>query len=424
MNENPEAHCLSVLMKSPEDVYAALAAGLEESHFEDPLCACVFNAICRAAAATKDTGTHAVWMQLANMAGKSTPTIVDLMAIENLHPTSAMRANLVDVVIGNAKRRRLHRELSVAAEISGKTTARSFDELWEQVAPHIEAAQGVTAKGNKRSIADMAASLAAQVENPTERKLIATGWARWDEKATALRAGEMVTIAARPGCGKTALGIQIAVHAAMAGERVVLFSLEMSGEEVVDRIAKHRGGPDALYNRAEYLREIRAAAKLDRLHVYDNAERHTMASIEARSRLHAGQQGSVGLVVIDYLQLIEPADRRAPREQQVAEMSRRCKQLAGILHCPVLVLAQLNREIEKDDRKPRLSDLRESGAIEQDSDRVWFLWQDPKTIIPGAEEAASIEVLLIQSKCRGGPPNVGARMNFNRPVFTFRQITQ
>lgn len=424
MKENAEAHCLSVLMKSPEDVYAALASGLDDSHFDDPKHACVFGAICRAAAATKDTSVHAVWMQLANMAGESTPTLPDLLHLDNLRPTSALRASLVDAVIGNAKRRKLHRELTCAAEISSKETAHSFDEVWEQVAPHIEAAQSVTAKGSRRSISEMAESLARQVEQPESRKTIATGWARWDDKATALKAGEMVTIAARPGCGKTALGIQIAVHAALAGERVVLFSLEMSGEEVVDRIAKHCGGQDVLHNRAAYLGEIRRAAKLDHLHVYDNGERHTMASIEARSRLHAGQAGGVGLVVIDYLQLIEPADRRAPREQQVAEMSRRCKQLAGILRCPVLVLAQLNREIEKDDRKPRLSDLRESGAIEQDSDRVWFLWQDPKTIIPGAEEASAIEVLLIQSKCRGGPPNVGAKMNFNRPIFTFRQIQQ
>lgn len=421
MKEQPEAHCLSALMKSPEDVYAALAAGLEESHFADPLCACVFSAICRAAAASKDTGVHAVWLQLANMAGESTPTLPDLLHIDNLHPTSALRADLVAGVIGNAKRRKLHRELTAAADLASTETAHSFDEVWERVAPHIEAAQSVTARGSRRSIGDMAESLAKQVEKPESRKVISTGWARWDAKATPLKAGEMITVAARPGCGKTALGIQIAVKAATSGERVVLFSLEMSGEEVVDRIAKVRGGNGVLHNRAEYLGEIRRAAKLDRLHIYDNAERHTMASIEARARLHTGMAGGLGLVVIDYLQLIEPADRRAPREQQVAEMSRRCKQLAGILHCPVMVLAQLNREIEKDDRKPRLSDLRESGAIEQDSDRVWFLWQDPKTVISGAEEASSIEVLLLQCKCRGGPPNVGARMQFNRPIFTFNQ---
>lgn len=424
MTEHPEMHCLSVLMKSPEDVYAALSAGLEESHFADPLCACVFSAICRAAAASKDTGVHAVWMQLANMAGESTPTLPDLLHIDNLHPTSALRVDLVAGVIGNAKRRKLHRELTAAAELAASDKAHSFDEVWERVAPHIEAAQSATAKGSRRSIAEMAESLALQVEQPESRKIVATGWPRWDDKATPLRAGEMITVAARPGCGKTALGIQVAAHAADSGERVVLFSLEMSGEEVVDRIAKLRGGADTLHNRSQYLSEIRRAAKLSRLHVYDNGERHTMASIEARARLHAGQPGGVGLVVIDYLQLIEPADRRAPREQQVAEMSRRCKQLAGILRCPVMVLAQLNREIEKDDRKPRLSDLRESGAIEQDSDRVWFLWQDPKTIIPGAEEASAIEVLLLQSKCRGGPPNIGAKMNFNRPIFTFRQIQQ
>ncbi len=420
--DSPEARCLSVLMKSPEDVCAALAAGLEVGHFSDAKYACTFAAVCRAASNHQDVGLHAVLMELEAKPEGANPSLMELMAVEGLHPTSALRVPLVEAVIGNAKKRKLHSELAAACEIAARDTAQPFSEVWELVAPHIEAAQSVTAAAGKRSIGQMAETLAAEVENPQKRRRIATGFSRWDEKATVLRGGEMVTIAARPGCGKTALGLQIAVHAAQAGERTAFFSLEMSGEEVVDRIAKHRGGDGTLTDQAAYLREIRQTGLLDKLLIYDNSERHTMASIEARSRLHAGQPGGLGLVVLDYLQLIDPSDRRIPREQQVAEISRRCKQMAGLLKCPVLVLAQLNREIEKDDRKPRMSDLRESGAIEQDSDRVWFLWQDPKTIIPGAEEAPAIEVLLIQSKCRGGPPNVGARMWFNRPIFTFRQM--
>lgn len=416
MKPTPELHCISALMKAPADVYAAMAAGLDVAHFAEPQSAAIFDALSRAAADLRETGVHAVWLKLADMKGESTPSLPELVEIDNLQPTSAMCATLVQQVIGNARRRRLHRELTQAARLAGDEGAADFEEIWQAVAPHIEAAQSVTANNRTRTLVDMVESLARQLTEPDRRRLLTTGWSRWDTKATPLRSGEMITLAARPGCGKTALGLQLAVRTAEQGQPVVFFSLEMSGEELVDRVAKHRAG------QRPHIDAVREVAKLKTLIVYDNAERHTMASIEARARLQAGAAGGLGLVVIDYLQLIEPSDRRVHREQQVAEISRRCKQLAGILHCPVLVLAQLNREIEKDERKPRLSDLRESGAIEQDSDRVWFIWQDPAKAMPGNDDAPSIEVLLMQLKCRGGPPNVGTRMLFNRPVFTFTQI--
>jgi replicative DNA helicase len=417
MNNTPELHCISALMKAPADVYSALSAGLDVSHFADTHAATIFAAITQAAADTRDTGVHAVWLKLADMKGESTPSLPDLIEIDNLQPTSAMASTLVAQVLGNARRRKLQRELAMAATLAANESAANFEEIWQSVAPHIEAAQSITATGRSRTLAEMAASLEQQLTQPDKRRVISTGWASWDAKATPLRTGEMVTLAARPGCGKTALGLQLAVKAAERGELVVFFSLEMSGEELVDRVAKMRakGRP--------HIESVRDVASLQSLIVYDNTERHTMASIEARARLQCGaSERGLGLVVIDYLQLIDPSDRRVHREQQVAEISRRCKQLAGILHCPVLVLAQLNREIEKDDRRPRLSDLRESGAIEQDSDRVWFIWQDPAKIIPGAIDASSIEVMLMQAKCRGGPPNVATSMIFNRPVFTFNQV--
>lgn len=424
MTEDPEIHCLSALMKSAEGVFRALDMGLESRHFTQPAHITLFDAICRAAADSKDTSAHAVWLQLSDLQGQSTPSLPELLNIENKIPTSAYLRDQVQAVIDIAKRRQLCAELSHASQIAEAATVGTFGELWEQVSPRIEAAQAVTSMQSRRPIADIAASLAHSIEHPENRKTIASPWPRWDQKATPPKAGEMITLAARPGLGKTALALNLTAHAAHhSGETVVIFSLEMSGEELLDRLARLRGGHATLTRQDKHLAAIHACGRLSNLHIYDNTERQTIATIEARCRLHAGIGSGIGLVIIDYLQLIDPTDRRVPREQQVAEISRRIKQLAGVLKCPVIVLAQLNRDIEKDKRRPRLSDLRESGAIEQDSDRVWFLWQDPKTITDGAEEPPAIPILLIQSKCRGGPPNVGTNMLFDRPIFAFNQIT-
>lgn len=420
--ESIEAQCLSALMKSPADAYAAASDGLTPAHFLDNRLRAVFQAILGAAAEAKDTSAYAVAVQLRTSTEGPAVSIADLCAIDNLQPTSASRAALVQAVLDADRRRKLTASLASALD-AAKEERGSFGELWESVAPHVEAAQSVTVASRTRPISEMATSLIQQIEHPDERRVVSSGFVSWDRHATPLRAGEMVTIAARPGCGKTAMGVQIAVNVAASGYRVAFFSLEMSGEELVGRIARLRGGRKTLLDDRAYLDAIREAGKLKTLHVFDNGERHTMASIEARARLLSTISGGLSLVVVDYLQLVDPSDRRMPREQQVAEMSRRLKQLAGSIHCPVIVLAQLNREIEKDTRRPRLSDLRESGAIEQDSDRVWFLWQDPNTVIPGNEEAAAIEVQLIQAKCRGGPPHICTRMRFDRPLFQFAQLT-
>lgn len=404
-------------MKSASDAYAAAAAGLTARHFTEPKHARIFTAIMQAAAEAKDTSTHVVYGYLN---GNDPVAIMDLVAIEGLQPSSSARPKLVKSVLGALKKRTLGESMDRASNAAKSNAAASYEETWEQVAPHIEAAQNTASDSSVRTIADFAADVVHKVRNPDARKIVPTGFASWDRGATPLRAGEMITLAARPGVGKTALAVQIAAHVARKVGPVAFFSLEMSGEELVDRVAKVEGGQDVLVSQNCYITTVELVGKLRALHVYDNADRHSIASIEARSRLLATMPQGLSLIVVDYLQLIEPADRRAPREQQVAEMSRRLKQLAGSLKCPVLVLAQLNRESEKDERKPRLSDLRESGAIEQDSDRVWFIWRDPTTLAKGLEDASTIEVVLIQAKCRGGPPDTGAKLQFNRPLFSFR----
>jgi replicative DNA helicase len=420
-NTDAEARCLSCMMKSAHDTYAAVSSGLTAEHFTGAVHRIVFSAITAAAASVQATDLAAVWAQLQTVDGKSPVSIGDLSTIEAMESTTINRALYVEAVLASSRKRSLMLALA-SASVAAAADASSWSDLWSDVAPHLEKAQATTASTAERKLADICAEVRKQIQSPETRKLLATGFASWDKTAGAFRETELITIAARPGCGKTAIAVQIAHHAAKSGKAVAFFSLEMSGEELVGRVAAMRAGDD-LHDKATLLREIDAIESLKGFHIFDNRDAHGVAGIEARARLLNTVPGGLSLVVVDYLQLVEPADIRAPREQQVAQMSRRFKKLAGVLKCPVMILAQLNRESEKEERRPRLSDLRESGAIEQDSDRVWFLWNDTKNMPKMEEEPSEIDVSLIQAKCRGGRPNVATLLRFNRPCFTFTQIT-
>jgi replicative DNA helicase len=418
VDNTPGLALLSVMMKSAADAYAVVSAGVTESAFESEDERRLFLAILAAAADMKDTGPAAI---LAHAQGSGmSPTW--LIAVEDMQPTASFRTQLTETVLDAQRTRRL-RDAIAGAAIAAKGEESTWEALWSEVAPHIEAAQNSASTNHARSLASFCEEAAEQIEKPETRRITRCGIPAWDDVATPMKAGEMIALAARPGCGKTALAGQMAHAVAKAGGRVAFFSLEMSGGELATRMGLVRSGREGLFDQRNLVRAIRSLAEVKTLHVFDNSQRYTMAAIEARCRLLATQSGGLSLVVVDYLQLVTPSDLRAPREQQVAEMSRRFKELAGSLKCPVMVLAQLNRESEKEERRPRLSDLRESGAIEQDSDRVWFLWRDPKTIQGGVEDEQAIEIITIQAKCRGGPPNVAKAMRFDRPIYTFTPIT-
>jgi replicative DNA helicase len=410
-----ELHALSAMMKSSGDTYAAINDGLLPAYFTDPSARRLFHAIVDAATKGTDTGVQAVWSAMGNDPN-ALPTLI---ALDNMQPTSARRAELVGRVIDAFRCRQLADLMGKAFE-SARTDSDTFAEAWDAVAPHIQAAQQITANNRARPLSEIAESLIEQIEKPDTRKTVPTPWRSWDMDATPIKAGELITIAGRPGTGKTALAVQLADKAQAQGS-VAVFSLEMAGEELIDRMSRQRVAFDRTDGRDAFIRAIRSIGGSKRLHVFDTQNRYAMATIESHSRLLSMAPGGLALIVVDYLQLIDPTDRRAPREQQVAEMSRRFKQLAGALKCPVLLLAQLNRESEKDERRPKLSDLRESGAIEQDSDRVWFLWRDP-SLAPAGQEGPCAEVQLIQAKCRAGPANIAKKFMFNRPAFRFDPI--
>lgn len=244
----------------------------------------------------------------------------------------------------------------------------------------------------------------------TEMAGVPTGFTDLDSLTDGLHPGQMVVIAARPAIGKSTLAVDFARHAAIrVGKRVAIFSLEMSKKDLTKRIISaearvglhhivHRNLTDDDWSRVARVTERMAAAPL---HI--NAKPgQTATSIKARCR-KLQQAGGLDLVVVDYLQLMESAGGRKSdnRQQEVSAMSRAFKLLAKELHVPVVVLSQLNRGPEqRADKKPMMSDLRESGAIEQDADVVILLHREDayEKQSPRAGEAD-----LIVEKNRNGP---------------------
>lgn len=239
-----------------------------------------------------------------------------------------------------------------------------------------------------------------------------TGFTDFDTMTGGLHNGELLILAARPSMGKTALAMNIAENVALQNQQPTLFvSLEMSGIELADRMLcslsrvnghKLRSGT---ISQEDQQRLIQKANEISKSPLYvDDSPSRTVSEIAAAARRIQRRMGGLSLIVIDYLQLIEPDNSRDPRQEQVAKIARRLKGLAREMKVPVLCLSQLNRQAEEGkDHRPRLSHLRESGAIEQDADVVMFVHREEyyHRGEDKAQYAGQAEIII--AKQRNGP---------------------
>ncbi len=255
---------------------------------------------------------------------------------------------------------------------------------------------------------------------------ITTGFSDLDDHTTGFQPTELIILAARPSMGKTALVCNMAEAVARkSGKGVLLFSLEQSNLELAERFlcitARVNGHDLRAGNLSDEQREqlIEASDSLHDLPLFiDDKPGRTMTQVAALAR-RQHRKSPLGLIIIDYLQLIEPEEKSAPREQQIAGISRRLKFLAKELNVPVVALAQLNRGVElREDKRPRLADLRESGAIEQDADMVMFLHR-PDQYDP-EDRPGEAEVII--AKHRSGPTGI-VRLTWRKEFMRFENYS-
>jgi len=246
---------------------------------------------------------------------------------------------------------------------------------------------------------------------------LATGYAGLDNETAGLQASELIILAARPSMGKTALALNIAENVALRQRQpVAVFSLEMSKESLLLRLLASQARVDAHkfrtghMNRDDWAKVTASLAELGEAPIWiDDSASSTVLEMGAKARRLKRDRG-LSLMIVDYLQLVVPthSGRGTNRQEEVSSISRSLKGLAKELKVPIVVLSQLTRAPEREDRKPQLSDLRESGAIEQDADVVLFINRPNfyKTDIP-EEDRAKAELII--AKQRNGPT---ASLNF------------
>jgi replicative DNA helicase len=255
-----------------------------------------------------------------------------------------------------------------------------------------------------------------------------TGFDRLDKMTAGMHPGDLIIIAGRPGMGKTSFALNIAINACrMRKSPIVVFSLEMPKEQLANRLLCSEARVDAGKLRTGYLgrddwpKLTQAAGNLSDLPFWlDDTPGLTLMELRAKTRRLKAEHG-LGLIVIDYLQLMRAGTKTDSREQEISEISRSLKGMAKELELPVIALSQLNRGVESrgnKDKRPQLSDLRESGAIEQDADTIMFIYRD-EVYNPESTEKNVAEIIV--GKQRAGPTGT-VRCMFMREYTRFENM--
>ena len=338
-------------------------------------------------------------------------------------PTTSNIEYYADIVEEHALRRRLMRV--------GGTIGSLATEMQEPIADVLDRSEQEVFLVSERRIggglAPIDPLLGPAIEKAEELQRVGaevtgipTGYRDLDRKLAGLHSTNLIIIAARPSMGKSALALNIAQNVALQGKPVAIFSLEMSREEVVSRMLCSAGRIDlqklntGRLNEADFTKLSNAASVLYKKPIYvDDSPGLTVTEIRAKSRRLRRSPG-LGLVVVDYLQLMHGSGGEN-RQQEIALISRSLKNLARELEVPVIALSQLNRALEqREDKRPRLGDLRESGALEQDADVVMFIYRD-EYYSPDHNDTKGIAEIVIAKHRQGAVGKV--QMTF-LPEFT------
>ena len=293
----------------------------------------------------------------------------------------------------------------------------------------------VRAQGSRRSffpIKEVIKDAVLQIEHLHQKRQevtgVPTGFYEFDRLTAGLQNSDLVIVAGRPSMGKTSFALNVAQHAAVEeGIPVAIFSLEMSREQLAMRMLCAEARVDAQAVRtgklsdADWQRLTYAANRLSKAPIFiDDTPAISVLELRAKARRLMAEHG-LGLIIIDYLQLMRGRERRERREQEISEISSSLKAMAKELNVPVMALSQLNRRVEeRPDKRPQLSDLRESGAIEQDADVIIFIYRD-EVYRKDSPEKGIAELII--GKQRNGPTGV-VKLAFLAQYSTFGNLDE
>jgi replicative DNA helicase len=360
-----------------------------------------------------------------------------IAALPEAVPSAAHVSYYVKLVGEKARLRKI-------IQVSTQIASAAYEAAEEDVEDVIdEAEQAILKLGDQTTVKvlptmmELAHRAIATIEDFHARQGIitglSTGFPDLDKITFGLQPSEMIVIAARPSMGKTALAVQIAEHVAVEQKLPVgIFSLEMTADSLMLRMLCSRARVNIRNMREGFMAErdfpklSGAAGKLSKAPMYiDDASGLSVFQLRTKARRMAAQF-EIKLFVIDYLQLLHSSNRKADnRQQEIADISGGLKALAKELKVPVIVLSQLNRDVERDGkRRPRLSDLRESGAIEQDADLVGLLYKPQSDDDEDVDNAEIGAVNLLIAKQRNGPAQVDVHLTFLRGYTRFESAAK
>lgn len=430
----------SILLSPKETMLDVIEKGVTEDHFHHPAHGKIFTIVMDLWNATAPIDLLTVTQKLADqnlLEQIGGPAV--LANIQTFLPTAANAEYYLDIV----KEKHLLRQM---ISVCTTSAARCYDEqgdvktLIDDVEKQIftvseERVKNDQIKEIKVHVNDAIESIEKLYKNKGQVTGVPTGFKKFDEMTSGLHPSEMIVIAARPSMGKTALAMNIAEHVAVDHNKAVgVFSLEMSSQQLVQRLLCSRARVNLQSIRNGFLGKgdsnnltTAASAYMQSKMYIDDTAGLSILELRAKSRRLMDRHG-LSLIVIDYLQLLKSPSKRGQENRQIeiAEISGGIKALAKELSIPIIVLAQLNRESEKrGDGKPRISDLRESGSIEQDADVVGLLYRSAYYAKDEEEKAEKGgEAELIIAKQRNGPTGevpLTFRSEFTR--FETRDVT-
>ena len=398
----------------------------------------IYTAIAQLVNATKPADVITVFEQLQSL-GKAEDCggLVYLNALAQSVPSAANIRRYAEIV----RERSVLRKLVAASD---EIATSAFNPQGRPVAQILDEAEGkifrIGEEGSRSrqgfvSMDALVVQLIDRVnelhENGAEEVTgVRSGFYDLDRLTAGLQPGDLIVLAARPSMGKTALALNIAEHVAVKeGLPVVVFSMEMGASQLALRMVGSLGRIDQQHLRTGALRDdewgrlSEAVEKLGKVSLFiDESGSLSPTDLRARARRQARQCGQLGLIVVDYLQLMTGSSGTSEenRATVIGEISRALKSLAKELKCPVIALSQLNRSVEsRTDKRPMMSDLRESGAIEQDADVIMFIYRDDYYTKDASKEPGIAEIII--AKQRNGPTDT-FKLTFLKPLTKFDNL--